>query len=369
MRQVSIFLTALVAATFSYGQDKPNPQLEVHLQTVGEVTFQGNGRQDEAGITAEDQQKTKESLTQWKGPTGIKIMTNPKSNGQELTPLIFYVPNTYDLAFEVVAGNITLKNLARNIAGTLQRGNLQISGLGTTQTTASSVRLRTQAGNINIEKSQINGSIITQAGDINLTDVQGQFSLLTAKGRIAAAFTSGFFEGQKEPFSFGLPAGDIKATGARAGLQLEVSRGNILIQKSLQLIMATASQQGDIRLEGVAGQIRALTAKGSVWAELLPEVAKQNQPIWLEVNEGDLTVALPKEWAGVLVIDASQTRDFEKPFVIESTLKTDLLVYEDQKAPKGERVARTLRSRQVLGESKSSIVLKVRNGNLSIKTY
>ena len=118
----------------------------------------------------------------------------------------------------------------------------------------------------------------------------------------------------------------------------------------------------------MSGSLRVRTGKGRIWVATQPEVAKDEQPIEIENGGGDVTVLLPKDIQGILVIEVSQTQDFNIKNKVESsiTFKAD---WEELKGDKDTLLGRIFRVNHRIGDSKRVIRLRVRNGSLTLKTY
>ncbi len=361
MKYNLLFPAFLLFSTIVSAQ-KNTLSVEAQLYTLGDVTFQTNG--NEKGLSATSVGTTKSVLTQWEGETGIKILTLKTAIGKAIPPLTLNVPSQYNTYFQAVQGNISLQSLKGYIEGNTSKGNIVVNRVD------ANVRLSTQKGNIDVENSRVNGDISTQSGDINLTDVDGEFSLIATSGHIFANFTASFFVSRhNDIFSFGFSKGNIKATSSNGGVSLKVAEGDITILKTNSVVEAVVATQGDIRLENISGFIRATTAKGSVYVQALPDIATDTQPIWIEANEGDVTLIVPKALAGYVAIDVSQTSNLSQKFVIESVIGDGNKALEDIKTSDGKLIGRSYRSRQLLGTATTrNIVIKVRNGNLYIKT-
>lgn len=362
MKHFFILPYLLIGHFFVSAQEKMR-LLEGQFNTAGDVTvtFSANGSKT-VGLTEESKKAAEGILIQRELSTGIKILTLKEGRGKTLSPLTLVMSPEYTTQLELLKGDLTLTGITGNIDAATQAGNLTIKQLN------ARVRLRTGKGDIQAAESTLTGDLVTQSGNIILSDVNGPYVTLAKDGQVRASFSERFFSDMTKVFSFGLFQGSIQAIGARAGGAFELARGNIIVQKSRQQVAAIVTEGGDIRLEGVSGQVRARTAKGSIWTEISPEATKETLPIEIENSGGDVTVLLPKDLQGILVIEVSQTQHFEVKNKVESTIdfKAD---WEELKGEKETLLGRSFRVTQRLGDSKRVIRLRVRNGHLVIKTY
>ncbi len=346
---------------------RPPLVFESQLRTHGDVTLQASANDGEKGLGKALSENSK-YLTQWEGETGIRLLTLKDGIGQAIPPLVLNVPPQYQTRFEITKGTTRLHQLKGQVEGHSQGGDMYL------QQVTAQVRLHAQGGSIYAENSDLQGDLIAPAGDIELNDVGGNFSALSPRGQVRARFSERFFRSMDKPFSFGVSKGSLTAIGARAGVLFALAQGNITLQKSQGQAIATVSEAGDIRMEGVSGQVRARTEKGSVWVELLPEAVKGEQPIEIESRAGDVTLIVPKDLQGLLVIESIQTQATERKPLIESAIDLGKADWQEQRNEKGEVTGRRFQAVQPMGEGKKKedmrlIRLRVRNGNLTIKTY
>jgi len=362
MKQSYLLLLSWLLPLWAFAQSLPLI-LQADLQTLGDVTLQP--ATGEPGIGKAVLTENSRFLTQWEGETGIKILTLQAGIGKEIAPLTLQVPAKHNTYFQTTKGTTRLQQLTGYIEGGSQSGDLFVEQV------MAKVRLYAKTGNITIENSQLDGDLIAPTGDITLTDVGGSYSTLSSRGQVRATFSERYFSSIDKPFRFGFAKGDLTAVGAKAGVQLGVQNGSIKIQKSQQVSEAVIEGAGDIRMEGVSGRIRARVGKGSVWVETLPEVAKElTQSIDIENNEGDVTLLLPADVQGLLVIEMIQSQGLEKPYTIESNTEwVKQARWEEVKGEKETLLGRRLVHQHKLGDSKRLIRIRVRNGNLTLKTY
>lgn len=343
--------------------------LEAQLATLGDVTLTTDATFKQKGLTEESKKIAQGSLQQWEVETGIKILTLKEGRSKALAPLTMILPPNYAAHLELLKGNLTLTNLTGKVEATIQTGQLILKQVN------ANVRLYTQKGDIEAHESTLTGELVTQSGNIQLLDVDGSCTALTKQGMVSVKFSEEFLtKKQKEKtFSYGLRKGTIDAVGASGGINFQTGQGGIKVQKAPLGVEALITQKGDIRLEGVAGKLRAITAQGSVFVQTLPKSTSDTEPIWLEAQEGDVTLILPKEISGFLTLDVAQTRDFKQVFVIESFLDLGKPRLEDINSQKGTLLAKAYHRRQAIGnrndgQSKREIVIRVRNGNVFIKS-
>lgn len=369
MKQSYYCLLCCLIGLSAHGQDnRPPLVLEGHFQTHGQLTFQGTSKAATPASLAQSLGESTRYLSHWEGATGIRLLTRKEGIGQEIRPLVLLVSPNYHTRFEVTKGPTYLSQLTGKVEGHSQSGDVYLKAV------TAQVRLSVQAGDVVAENSDLEGELIAHKGDIRLSDVRGGYSALAKTGQVQATFSELFFRKQDQVYSMGIGQGSLQAVGARSGVVFEVVRGRIQVQKSQRQVSALVTQAGDIRLEGVSGQIYARTEGGSIWVELLAEAGKEAVPIEIDNRSGDVVVIVPKELQGLLVIECSQTRELERKKVVESAIDLSKAEWQEQRDAKDQVVGRSFRAVQPLGKDKSTekqrlIRLRVRNGNLTIKTY
>lgn len=365
MKHLSVLVCLLHCSGLLFAQEK-TLLLEAQLSTAGDVTLIGDSLSNRKGLTEESKKTAEGILKQWELPTGIKVLTLKEGRNKDISPLIMQLPMGYDAHLELLKGNLTLADLTGTIEAVTQSGKLTLKHL------TARVRLYTNKGDIEVGESTLMGELVTGAGDITLTDVDGSYVPLTKEGTVSVSFSEAFLaKKQKETFEYGLPLGTIEAVGASGQVKFQLGQGSINVRKASFGVEALINKKGDIRLEEVGGKLRAITAQGSVFVQLLPQADAENEePVWLEAQEGDITLAVPKDMTGFLTLDIAQTRDFEKAFTIESFLETEKSKSEEIISEKGEVLGRVYHHRQLIGgkQSKREIVIRVRNGNVLIKS-
>jgi hypothetical protein len=367
MKHLFLFYCFLFSHYLLFAQEK-RLLLEAQLSTVGDITLTTDATFKEKGLTEDSKKIAQGVLQQWEEETGLKILTLKEGRNKQLAPLTLVLPPNYGAQLELLKGNLTLTNITGKVEANIQAGQLILKQVN------ANVRLYTQKGDIETSKSTLTGELVTQSGNIQLSDVDGFCTPLTKEGNVLVKFSEEFLnKKQKETFTYGLREGTIDAVGASGAINFQTGQGNINVQKAPLGVEAIITQKGNIRLEEVAGKLRVITAQGSVFVQTLPKSTSDTEPIWLEAQEGDVTLLLPKEISGFLTLDVAQTRDFKQVFVIESFLDLGKPRLEDITSQKGSLLAKAYHRRQAIGnrndgQSKREIVIRVRNGNVFIKS-
>lgn len=370
MKSLFLFLCLWHCPFFPFAQEKIS-LLEAQFFTVGDVTLTADVNSTEKGMNEESKKLTQGILQQWEMPTGIKLLTLKEGRNKELLPLTLLLPSNYAAQLELLRGNLTLTNLTGNIDAATQAGNLTIKQLN------ARVRLHTDKGDIEAAESTLTGDLVTQSGNIRLTDIDGPCVPMTKNGTISVSFSEIFLaKKQKETFEYGLPFGTIEAVGALGRVKFQTGQGSIRLQKAPFGAEALIAQKGDIQLEDIGGNVRAITARGSVFIQLLPPIADEPETVWLEAQQGDVTLVVPKDLTGFLTLDVAQTGDLEKNYIIESSIDLGRPQLEEITTEKGEKLARAYQRRHAIGGKDTigekqplrEIVIRVRNGNVFIKS-
>ncbi|WP_041344180.1 DUF4097 family beta strand repeat-containing protein [Runella slithyformis] len=371
MKHFFILFCLLTGHFFAFGQDK-SLLLEGQFNTAADVnvTASVNGSKT-PGLSEESKKAAEGILIQRELPTGIKILTLKEGRGKALSPLVLSVPLEYATQLELLKGDLTLTGITGDIEAATQAGNLKIKQLN------ARVRLHTGKGDIEAAESTLTGDLITQSGNILLTDIDGPCVPMTKNGTVSVRFSEAFLaKKQKETFEYGLPFGTIEAVGALGRVKFQTGQGSIRLQKAPFGAEALIARKGDIQLEDIGGNIRAVTASGSVFAQLLPQVPTEAETIWLEAQQGDVTLIVPKELTGFLTLDVAQTEELEKNYVIESSIDLGKPQLEEITTEKGEKLAKVYQRRHSIGGKEAvgekqplrEIVIRVRNGNVFIKS-
>lgn len=371
MKHFFILFCLLTGHFFVFAQEKKGV-LEGQFNTTGDVTVTSfaNGSKT-PGLSEESKKAAEGILMQQELPTGIKILTLKEGRGKTLAPLTLVMSPEYTTQLELLKGNLTLTGITGDIEATTQTGNLNIKQLN------ARVRLHTNKGDIEAAESTLTGDLITQSGNILLTDIDGSCVPMTKNGTISVRFSEAFLaKKQKEAFEYGLPFGTIEAVGALGRIKFQTGQGSIRLQKAPFGAEALIARKGDIQLEDIGGNVRAITAMGSVFAQLLPQGPAEADTIWLEAQQGDVTLVVPKELTGFLTLDVAQTEELEKNYLIESSIDLGKPQLEEITAEKGEKLAKVYQRRHSIGGKEAvgekqplrEIVIRVRNGNVFIKS-
>lgn len=227
------------------------------------------------------------------------VVATSSPGDDTFSELTVTVPEWFSVArLETRAGGLKLSRLSGDIHAATGAGNVEIDSA------SGEIVIRTGGGTVNVGSVKGNFRCLSNGGTLRVQDVTGEATLETAGGEIivqrvggaARLSTAGgniqVVRAGRDVFAH-TAAGSIEVNDSGGIVTAETGSGGIQVGRARGIRCETGS--GVIRLQEVAGSVRASTLSGSVFVTFA--LNAQIEPSFLATNRGDITVFMPSTLA------------------------------------------------------------------------
>ncbi|MFH0736476.1 MAG: hypothetical protein V1773_18955 [bacterium] len=259
------------------------------------------------------------------------------------------VPVKYDVEFNTMGGEVTLKNISGELSGKTMGGELKFSDLG------GNVNCQTMGGEIALVKCNLNGKVKTMGGDINLENVEGNLNIETMGGEIHQKNVT-LKEGKSGDNSLTIKTmgGDIEVDKVLTESNISTMGGNININAAKKNLKVS-TMGGNIEVGEMDGEIAAKTMGGNISVNL--KSCPENGDVEITTMAGNIDLIVPADFGMKIQINVRGINTEDVSDYVESDFKLNYDFDDDDE----------LTATGVVGNGSRTVTLSTNYGKVSIK--
>jgi hypothetical protein len=270
------------------------------------------------------------------------------------------VPKRFDLEIKLMAGRISINNVAGHITGISMAGDLNLRAL------KGALNLETMAGNISLLNSEVSGQVKTMAGQVVMQDVSGNIKGSSMAGDvIRRQATSRPREMSDDEVRLALMAGNVNVGNAPAGADLSTMAGNIHVQSAARHVKARTNA-GNIRIDRIDGWIQASTLAGGVSVTMVGQSDQGKRHVEINAMGGVVELTVPVDLSMQVEITLAQTIDSDRDYRIISDFSIQQSEFGKWLYNEGT-TRKYLYGKGSLAGGKNKIIIKTVNGDVYLK--
>jgi hypothetical protein len=269
-------------------------------QELVSVTTRFSGRDDQIGTFDFNQ-----SLN------GVEICSRHLRNGPRYpkdSKLEIRVPKRFDIDINIIAGRISINDVAGHIKGVSMAGDVNLRAL------KGALNLETMAGNISLLNSDVSGQVKTMAGQVVMQGVSGSIQGSSMTGDVVHRKSPQRLQKPISEIRVFRMAGDINVPQAPAGADLTTLAGNIRVRSAAGLVKAQTNA-GNIVIGAVDGSVQAATMAGGVSVRMVGQADKGKRDVEItamgEVTELIIPAGLSMQVEIALAQTVDRVRDYQ----------------------------------------------------------
>jgi DUF4097 and DUF4098 domain-containing protein YvlB len=294
------------------------------------------------------------------------------------------VPRNYNVDLGSAGGGISIEGVKGKFSGSTGGGEIDFDR------STGQVNLRTGGGDIRVTNSALNGSVATGGGAVRIEDNAGELAGYSGSGdveyRNSGAASNRPGTGSTIPVNTGtttfLIDDDPKAVAhfGERGIQKHRSGGAISLDEAPDGARVTTGG-GPIRIGRSAGEVFASTGGGNI------EIGPAEGSVLASTGAGDVTVTfrgngshsadltsglgkitlvLPRDFRGTLVLETAYTNNLAHKTYIDSDWELPITETDNWDATYGTP-RRYVRARKIVGNGGGTIRVRTVNGNVIVR--
>lgn len=272
-------------------------------QELVSVTTRCSGRDDEVG-----------TFDFHENSNGVEICSGNIGNGPG-SPKDFKfeirVPKQFDIEINLMAGRISINDVAGHIKGVSMSGDLNLRAL------KGALNLETMAGNISLLNSEVSGQVKTMAGQVVMQGVSGSVQGSSMTGQVVHRKSPQQLQQPSSEVRLFRMAGDIIVGHAPAGADLTTLAGNIRVRSAAGLVKAQTNA-GNIVIDAVDGSVQAATMAGGASVRMVGQADNGKRDVEI-TTMGEVTeLIVPANLSMQVEIALAQTVDRVRDYRIIS---------------------------------------------------
>jgi hypothetical protein len=247
--------------------------------------------------------------------TGVEICSRHIGSGPGRSPKDFKfeirVPKKFDIEINLIAGRISINDVAGHIKGVSMAGDLNLRAL------KGALNLETMAGNISLLNSEVSGQVKTMAGQVVMQGVSGSVQGSSMTCEVVHRKSPQQLQKTSGEVRLFRMAGDIIVGHASAGADLTTLAGNIRVRSATGLVKAQTNA-GTIVIDAVDGSVHAWTMAGGASVRMVGPADKGKRDVEL-TTMGEVTeLIVPANLSMQVEIALAQTVDCVRDYRIVS---------------------------------------------------
>ena len=221
------------------------------------------------------------------------------------------VPKRFDIEIKLMAGRISINDVAGHIEGISMCGDLNLRAL------QGDLNLETMAGNISLFNSEVSGQVKTMAGQVVMQGVSGSIQGSSMTGDVVHRKLPQQLQKPRGEIRLVRVAGDINVDHAPAGADLTTLAGNIRVRSAAGLVKAQTSA-GNILIDAIDGSVQAATMAGGVSVRMVGQADQGKRDVEITAM-GEITeLTVPANLSMQVEIALAQTVDRVRDYRIIS---------------------------------------------------
>ncbi len=268
------------------------------------------------------------------------------------------VPKRFNIEIKLMAGRISINDVAGHIRGVSMAGDLDLRAL------KGALNLETMAGNISLSNSEVSGQVKTMAGQVVMEGVSGNIKGSSLAGDVIMRKAlprdmSG------DEVRLDQMAGDINVSDAPAGAALSTLAGHIHVRSAARHVKAKTNA-GNILIDEIDGWIQASTMAGGVSARMVGKSDLGKRHVEIDAMGGVVELTVPVNFSMQVDIALAQTIDSDRNYRIISDFKIQQSEFGKWVYNEGT-TRKYLYGKGSLAGGKNKITIKTVNGDVYLK--
>lgn len=374
---------------------KKGGNLDIEIKVGGDIVIEGWDR-DEVVVKAKITGKHRDDveIDFEKKSKGLEILADIDGSRDTKASCDLYimVPAKFDIEFETMGGDISIKGVDGEIKGQTMGGDVDFEDL------AGSLAVTTMGGDVTVSDSEVDGKVKTMGGDVEITNVKGDLKGSTMGGdvtydnvertgdssdeivissmggdlaldyagkNIKAKTYGGDIEVAKaEKVDVMTMGGDITVEEAPTGAKMKTMGGDIEIGLAGEYVDAE-TMGGDITIDDIDGWVKAVTMGGDVEVTMTGDPKKGKRDVEIKSMGGDIDLTVPKGLSMDFDIEIQWTKDASHKPKIVSDFGIDVEVTKEWKKKHGTK-RKYITGTGKAGSGKHLIKIRTINGNVHI---
>jgi DUF4097 and DUF4098 domain-containing protein YvlB len=375
---------------------KKGGNLDIDIRLGGDITIEGWDR-DEVSVKASisGRHRDEVDLDFDETRSGLEISAGIGRHGdiKASCDLYIMVPAEYDIEFETLGGDVSIKGVEGEISGRTMGGDVDFERL------AGNLDVTTMGGDISVTDSEVDGKVKTMGGDVDIRNVKGDLKGSTMGGDVTYKDVVRSGKGDKE-VSISTMGGDLvldyagkNVTAKTYGGDIDVDRaekidvvtmgGDIRVKKAPEgakvktmggdIEIGSASNYvdaetmgGDITVDDVDGWVRAVTMGGDVEVTMTGDPGTGDRDIEIKSMGGDIDLTVPKGLSMKFDIEIQWTKNADRKPKIVSSLGIVIEETKDWVKKHGSKRKYIYGTGEV-GGGKNLVKIRTINGDVRIK--
>ena len=375
---------------------KKGGNLEIDLDVGGDITIEGWDRDEvTVKVLISGKHRDEVELDFDKDKSGLEISAeiDRHRDVKASCDVFIMVPAKFDIEFETVGGDVSIKGVEGEIFGQTMGGDVDFEGLN------GHLAVTTMGGDITVLDSEVDGKVTTMGGDVEIRDVKGDLrgstmggdvtyqnvtradgggteeimistmggdlSLDYAGKNIKAKTYGGDIEvARAEKVNVMTMGGDISIEEAPVGAKVKTMGGDIEIASAGEYVDAE-TMGGDITIDEIDGWIKAITMGGDVEITMIGDPEKGKRDVEIKSMGGNIDLTVPKGLSMEFDIEIQYTKDADRKPKIVSDLGIDIEETKEWKKKHGQK-RKYIYGTGKVGGGKNLIKIRTINGDVHI---
>lgn len=342
---------------------KPGGTLSIDLRIGGSISIEGwnkdvvssavivEGRDTEDIIVEMEQYGNDVEINSYCQDTHSSYKTSAKT--------IVKVPDSYNVSFLTMGGDVKLYGLNGKFQGKTMGGELNLKNI------KGDLDLTTMGGEIVVKDCNVNGKVHSMGGDILVENVTGDLNAKTMGGKVKQINVKSSEKSSDTEINLTTMGGPIDIDRAMNGVRVKTMGGDISINYAEKFVDAE-TMGGDIEIKSVDGSIRAKTMGGDLEAKMIGDPSKGDRSVSLNSMGGDITLTVPAGLSMDIEIEIAFTKNYESNVKIISDFKLDEEVSKEWVRKNGS-ARKILTGKALIDGGKNKIRINTINGNVYLK--
>ena len=334
---------------------KKGGNLNIEIKVGGDIIIEGWGRDEvsvKAKITGRDRDDVELDFDKKKSGLEINADIDERRDTRANCDLYIMVPEKFDIEFETMGGDVSIKGVDGEITGQTMGGDVDFEGL------RGHLAVTTMGGDVTVLDSEVDGKVKTMGGDVDITNVKGDLKGSTMGGDVtyenvvraggyddkeivissmggdlsldyagknirAKTYGGDIDVSKAEKVNVMTMGGDISVEEAPTGAKVKTMGGDIEIGMAGDYVDAE-TMGGDITVDDIDGWIKAVTMGGDVEVTMTGDPGKGKRDVEIKSMGGDIDLTVPKGLSMKFDIEIQWTKNHDHKPKIVSDLGIDI---------------------------------------------
>jgi DUF4097 and DUF4098 domain-containing protein YvlB len=374
---------------------KKGGNLDIEIKVGGDIIIEGWDRDEvvvKAKITGRDRDDVELDFENTKSGLEVSADIDDKRDTKANCDLYIMVPSKFDIEFETMGGDVSIKGVDGKITGQTMGGDVDFEGL------TGHLAVTTMGGDITVLDSEVDGKVKTMGGDVEIRDVKGDLKGSTMGGDVtyanvartgdddeeivissmggdlsldyagknirAKTYGGDIDVAKAEKVNVMTMGGDISVEEAPTGAKVKTMGGDIEIGMAGDYVDAE-TMGGDITVDDIDGWVKAVTMGGDVEVTMTGDPGRGKRDVEIKSMGGDIDLTVPKGLSMKFDIEIQWTRNHERKPKIVSDLGINIEETKEWEKKHGNKRKYIYGTGQT-GGGEHLIKIRTINGNVHI---